>query len=676
MYGLEHDTGDLDRPVDEILADAGIDDERPDFEHGLSMLGAHVQRCWNAARMAKDRHTRTLLSCLRQRNGDYEPEILQEIRNQGGSEIYMMLSQVKCRATESWLMDMLFPPGERPYAVDPTPVPDLEPQVHQRVEQRVIGEVQEAIMLGIEVDPNRIQERIENVEGQVIDMLETVAQQRAEAMERRINDVVDEGGWQDELEAFIGDFVTYPAAFFKGPVRIQKRRLHWQEDDFGQAHPVAEKEPVRVFKRVSPFDLFPAPDAHDLSDGYLFELIRYRRKSLYDLIGLPGYDEEAIRRVIQEYGDSGHKIRTTHDSEQDRLEGRDHEEWSNDTVIEALNFWGEVRGQWLIEWGMPEALIPDPDDDYECNVVMIGEHIIRAALNPHPLGRRPYQSACLERVNGQIWGKGVTQIISDLQDMCNSAARSLVNNMAFASGPMADVQIDRLAEGETVGDWYPWRTIQSTESKSGTTTRPAVQFFQPQSNAEQLMQVYSFFSSLADEYSGIPPYATGASQRGGAAETATGLGMLQDNAARGIKRGIKNIDTFVIRPSIKAIFEDIMLYDDAPEAKGDLRIVARASTALANRERQAIRRNELFQMTNNPVDLEIMGLEGRLKQLEEMFQMYDIDPTEILPSRDDMRKRMMQAQMAQQQQMALGGEVNQAGQEQGGPQPEQRMAGG
>lgn len=635
----------------------------------LSSLAAHVQRRWQSAKVANERHRRTMLECLRQREGIYDPDDLEIIREQGGSEIYMMLTQVKCRATESWLMDMMFPAGdERPYSVRETPIPDLETRVHAEVEQRVLAEAQQAIALGIDVDPGKVQDRIRNIEGQIIEMTRRIAREKAEAMERRIDDVVDEGGWQEALEDFISDFVTYPVAYLKGPVRIRKKRLRWVEDQFGQAYPDTEYEAVRKFRSVSPFDLYPAADSRSLSDGDLIEVQRWRRKELYDLIGLPGWNEEALRAVIDEYGESGHRVHMASDTERQQLEGRHHEQMSAGTVIEGLNYWGQARGQWLIEQGIPAELIQDPYDDYECNVVMIGNHLVRAALNPHPLGRRPYYSASLEKVNGQIHGKGVPQIIRDLQQMCNGASRALANNMAFASGPMADVQADRLAEGEQAGGWYPWRTIQTVESQHASTTRPAVNFFQPASNANELMQVYRFFSTLADEYSGIPPYATGTNQRSGAASTASGMAMLQDNAARGIKRGIKNIDR-VVSASIRAAFEDVMLYDDAPEAKGDVQIVAKASTALANRERQAVRRNELLMATNNPVDMQIMGLEGRMKLLEDLFQTYDIDPTDILPSRDELRARLMGEQMqAGQQQMAMGAEVDGAGMEQGGQQ--------
>lgn len=680
--------GDRARGISDILAEHGFDPDggagpEEDLSQATTMLGAHVRRAWQAARIAKEHHERTLLDALRQRNGEYDHDVLRAIQEQGGSEIFMMLTQVKCRATESWIMEILFPPGEKPFSVEPTTVPELKPEQHKKIDERVMMEAQKAMAMGLAPTPDQVRQRVEEVEGRVMELRQQFADERASRMQKHIEDVTEEGGWQDELEEFISDFVTYPTAFFKGPILVNKKRLHWAEDQFGEVHPATEKKLVRKYRRVSPFDIYPAPDARNLHDGPLIEVMRWRRKELYDLIGAPGYDEEAIRAVIQEYGDIGHRIRTTHDNERQRLEGREHEDWTSDTVIEGLNFWGEVRGAWLLQWGVPAELIPDLDDDYEANVVMIGPHVIRAALNPHPLGRRPYNCNSFERVNGQIWGKGIPQIISDLQDMCNSAARSLANNMALSSGPMVDLQIDRLADGETVGDFHPWRIFQTTESKHGAGSRPAIQFFQPDSNAKELMEVFRFFSELADEYSGIPPYAQGSTARtGGAADTATGLSMLMDSAARGVKRGIKAID-WVIRQSIQGTFEDIMLYEDMPEIKGDVKIVARASTALANRERQAVRRNELLQTISNPVDQQIVGMLGRRKILEDMFQSYDIDPGEILPTEDELKAMLMQRQQAmaaQEEEEAQGGEgqakkpknVQADGSDAGGMQPNQR----
>ena len=124
--------------------------------------------------------------------------------------------------------------------------------------------------------------------------------------------------------------------------------------------------------------------------------------------------------------------------------------------------------------------------------------------------------------------------------------------------------------------------------------------------------------------------------------------MLQDNAARGIKRAVKAIDS-VIKSSIEATFEDVMMYDDVP--KGDIRVVAKASTAMVNRERESYHLNELLMTTGNPVDQQIIGVEGRRKLLEDAIQARGLDPTEILPSKDEMAAMMMRQEMMQQQMM-------------------------
>ena len=69
-----------------------------------------------------------MLKALRQRNGEYEADKLNAIRKQGGSEVYMMLTEVKCRAAESWLRDILLDSGTPPWDLQPTPIPDLSPK--------------------------------------------------------------------------------------------------------------------------------------------------------------------------------------------------------------------------------------------------------------------------------------------------------------------------------------------------------------------------------------------------------------------------------------------------------------------------------------------------------------------------------------------------------------------
>jgi hypothetical protein len=88
-------------------------------EHGKAITGEvallglvrHVKTAWERARNHKISAgiTERLLSCDRARRGEYDPKKLGEIRKTGGSEIYMMLTDIKCRAALSWIKDVMQP---------------------------------------------------------------------------------------------------------------------------------------------------------------------------------------------------------------------------------------------------------------------------------------------------------------------------------------------------------------------------------------------------------------------------------------------------------------------------------------------------------------------------------------------------------------------------------------
>ena len=97
-------------------------------------LASYLRGCWDRAQIAKRPIEYIMLRALRQRNGEYEADKLQQIRGQGGSEIYMMITEVKCRAAESWLRDILLDSGAPPWDLHVTPIPDLSPTQTREVQ--------------------------------------------------------------------------------------------------------------------------------------------------------------------------------------------------------------------------------------------------------------------------------------------------------------------------------------------------------------------------------------------------------------------------------------------------------------------------------------------------------------------------------------------------------------
>ena len=54
-------------------------------------LSGYLRECWDVAEMSKRPIEQIMLQAMRQRNGQYDADKLQQIRGQGGSEIYMMI---------------------------------------------------------------------------------------------------------------------------------------------------------------------------------------------------------------------------------------------------------------------------------------------------------------------------------------------------------------------------------------------------------------------------------------------------------------------------------------------------------------------------------------------------------------------------------------------------------
>jgi hypothetical protein len=52
-----------------------------------------------------------------------------------------------------------------------------------------------------------------------------------------------------------------------------------------------------------------------------------------------------------------------------------------------------------------------------------------------------------------------------------------------------------------------------------------------------------------------------------------------------------------------------------------------------------LRRGEFLASTANPVDLEIVGIEGRAELLREMVKGLDMPPDRIVPSRQELARR-------------------------------------
>lgn len=607
----------------------------------MTSLASHISGRWTLAKQAKNKVERQMLDNLRQRRGEYDQESLAQIKAQGGSEVFINISNVKCRAVEAWLKDIMLPPGERPWAADPTPVPELPESIKQQVGAEIVAQIQAAMQQGLIAE--NLNSQIEKIEEESLKELKEIAQKESKKMENEIDDELVEGQWYDAVEEVLYDIATYPAGIVYGPFLRMEKCLEWASIGEKQVPRVVERS-KRSYMRVSPFDIFPGPGAKSLQHGDLCHKIRIHRSKLSQFIGVEGYDDAAIRLVLSQYP-TGYKVFSDFESERYMLEERDSMiPGGEQNVYDVIKFMGPVQGLTLLQWGMSPENVPDPLMDYEVVAYMVGSYIISARLNPHPLGKREYHSAAFEKSNDSVWGKAPIQLMSDIQKICNGCARALVNNMGMASGPMMWVYANRLATGESITSVIPWKIYRMARKDSDQGGQAPLGFFQPANIVEPLLKIYDYFFKQASEVTGVPAYMYGAESKGGAGDTASGLSMLMNAASKGLKLVAGYIDKGIIKSTIEEHWLQIMLYE--PEkARGDIKIVARASDYLIMMEQLQLRRQEFLQTTANPIDLEIMGKEGRAEVLRETAKALKIRSDKVVPSREDLASQVRNAEM-------------------------------
>lgn len=600
--------------LDELLAD---------FNQGAVMddLGRFVRDAAHRARQ----HRRNIGVDKRMEEAEraircvYNPE---EIPLLDHNAVYIGLTNLKVRAFRSWMADILVNAEDKPWTLKASPVPDLPFDVEEEVLETVLDEIESET--GFE---GTIMSRLSELKALAETHMDRVTSTAAMRMEELVNDQMLEGGWRDTLDEFLDDLGAKPAAVLKGPVLEYATHNKWDIND-GMLRTVMT--PVYKVKRVDPYNLFPSPDSTSPQDGaYLVERYRMEQGDLLNSGNIKGFREAAIRAAINQYP-SGHVWREQQSEEHDCAVGVDVQNIPEDAsnVYDVVIYYGKINGKLLYEWGLEDL---DPQQTYESEVWMVGDYVIRAIRNPYPGEKRPFYVTSFDKQAGEFWGRGLPDLLRDVQRITNATARSMVKNMAFASGPVGEYDQDRLSQEEDITELTPYRMYAVDSDSIVNNTMPAFRFHQHRMVAADLMGIYERFLRQADDISGIPAYVLGSPQAQGAGRTLGGLSLLMGNAAKGIKKIISHVDKDVIEPVVEIFVQLNLMHSDDPTIKFDTQVQARGSTGILQRELTRAQDVELLQMLTPYVQAQLIPAEGLQVVLRGVIRGLGYNADEILP---------------------------------------------
>lgn len=630
-----------------------------------STLASFVRDFFNSAKRAKMDVEQEMLKLIRQSKGEYEADMLAALRDAGMPEDFIRLTSRKERDVEGWLWDVFNPMGERTWDITPdnTPEipPDLEASIEMHVKQHIMEhpEVQELLLqaqqTGRPVDFRAVKDIARREAGTMKDEMvaqaKRYAEERCTAMEKKIQDQLAAGGYYEALKACINDLSRLKSCIMKGPIPKRKKVLgDWQQDpQTGKWQPQIETQIVPCFERVSPFDWYPVANSIGVHDGAACELEHFNDPAdLEKLVGVPGYRSDVIKKILAD-NPNGFKETTPIGPERFLLEKENSTGQYDGKGIDSVSYWGEIPGKLLKEW--------EPKGDYEedsyyfCNIKMVGSDVYRAVVNPDPLGRKPYHVTSFIKNNDSQWGTAPGELAYDIQGFCNNVIRNLTRNISESAGPMAEVNEDRLAEGETPDRW-PGKTFVTTGK--GMQQGDVVKYYQASLLAGEL---WSLFQNAKLELDSIiiPSFGQGSSLTKGGGRTASGLAMIANAESRNLKVCVWNVDTDIQIQCIERLFIHNMLFTDDDSIKGALKVKARGVAAQLVKENMAARQGEFMTRAMNPLISRLLGDKGLAYLIRKDAENLSLDVNQVIPNYEEIEASEPQKLLADPNAAQAGG---------------------
>ena len=635
--------------MDKELGPEGISaavDPTEEEQEELNSLGSILKAKYTEYKDARDNIEDDWIEDLRAFMGQYDPDVLSKIQSKGDrSQVYVGLTRTKVLAAYSRITDLLFQPGQDFFSIEKTPI-SKQPVVERQLAETAALEIQQAAeqvgTAGIEeLVMARLQELTEEVEEET--------DRRVENMHQAILDQSKESNLEQKMKDAIMEQVIFGTGAMKaGTLKVEKDHMYMTNEE-GVPELFIEEYPMPEMEAVSIFDLYPDPHATSVNDMRdIFRRHIISRTEFNALKDYPGFNVDLINECIEMNPEGNH------DEAQHEIDRRNianvNDSNTNTEKFEVLEFWGSLNGYDLQDAGIEFGDEDDLSMEYDANIWIVSGKVIKAQLNPLPGGVIPYFIFPYEKNPHAFWGTGVPRMMRDSQATMNAATRIYLDNVALSSGPMVEVNTDIMASGEDPTELYPWRVFLR---EGGDGNQPMVRFYQPQSNSPALVSVIELFRRFADETTALPSYTHGQTQSS-LNRTATGISILMSNANIVLKSVIKNIDDFLTQPMIRSLYDWNMTWNQDKNVKSDMRIIAKGSTALIQKEVQSQRLLQFLSLINNPIDAQMVDRE---KLLTDIAKSLDIDPDEVIKSQEELmnEQALQQAILASQQ----GGEANQ-----------------
>ena len=588
------------------------------------------------------------LRAYRNYRGIYGPEV--QFTESEKSRVFIKVTKTKTLAAYGQIVDVLFANNSFPLSVEPTVLPEgvaesvhfdpadksgdaglppspygfrgdgqeLPPGSTATTLQQRLGPLKEKLssILGLKEGPGLTPTAITFSPAQIA----------AKKMEKKIHDQLDESNASKQLRSTAFEMALFGTGIMKGPFAIDKEYANWDED--GNYTPTIKTVPSS--SHVSIWNFYPDPDGINMDEvQYVIERHKLSRAQLRALKKRPMFRGNVIEDVIDQ-GETYVKKYWEDDL-------TDYQPNQDIDRFEVLEYWGVVDRDLLEDNGVKIPKELDLVDEIQANVWICNGRILRLVLNPFKPNRIPYYAVPYELNPYSMFGVGIAENMDDTQTLMNGFMRMAVDNGVLSGNLVFEIDETNLVPGQDM-QVYPGKVFRRQGGAPGQALF-GTKF--PNVTNENLL-MFDKARVLADEATGMPSFAHGQTGVSGVGRTASGISMLMNAAAGGIKTVIKNIDDYLLRPMGEAFFSFNMQFDFDAEIKGDLEVKARGTESLMANEVRSQRLMQFLQVASNPALAPFAKFPYIVREIAKSM---DLDPDKVT---NNMEEAARQAQIMQQ----------------------------
>lgn len=532
-------------------------------------------------------------------------------------------TQAKVDIIAARIGDMMFPTNDRNWSVKATPRPtDID---------------------GNAVDPRH-------------------AEWAAGEIENKIDDFLNECHYPKHGRRAIHDACRLGIGVIKGPyARMTTKRVvrrsqeplmdEWGQmmlDEFGQPavqsvtrlDVVQEVNPASAY--VDPWMFFPLPcRSMDECEG-VFEMHLYPKSKMAGLANHPGFDAEAIRRVMAA-GPSLSDHETSLMRSRRKLLRKSSEKNEEFVVWE---YHGPIDSKHLQRLGYE---VYDDLETYWGEVWFAGHEILKIDLNAI-LGdeRVPYYVIPYKRDNADLMNSyGVTRVMRDDQRAIDIVYEAMQHNSKLTAGPQVIYWEGKASpvDGEyRIDGPKAWRVTDETVQS----IQDVIQFQNIESALPNLLPMYELAKANADENTQLPVIAQG--EAANTVPTASGMAMVM-NAQNVVQRRFAHAwDDEITIPMITRYYWWLMEFSDNDDIKVEAEVDPRGASYLLVKDMQAQHGMMALDLYSRFPQMAQRVKEDALFEI--VFNFLDVPTDRIFRTEEEMQQ-MAEDPAAQMQQMQM-----------------------